>query len=309
MASDYTCTLKEETLQLAIKELNENPKTRILEVKAFRERILQYTGLQPRTDTEFLLRFLRARKFDQERAFQLYLSYYRMRKEDPKIFTGLKPSCVRHMYQSAMSFPHTHRDREGCQIYLIFPGRLDTSHYTIEEAFKVEFLNVNKMIEDEENQVRGFTLLIDYRDFSMSHFMMMNFDFAKRVSKLWQDAFPARFKACLLVNVPSFVDIVITLFTQFLKSKLAQRVHNIGSDWKKLHEYIDPSCLPVDYGGTLPGLPTNESWVEEMMKCDEKMEKESKFGFVDDTLGKDSDRKQQDAITNMVGSYKKLSTD
>lgn len=46
-----------------------------------------------------------------------------------------------------------------------------------------------------------------------------------------------------------------------------------------------------------------------MMKCDEKMEKESKFGFVDDTLGKDSDRKQQDAITNMVGSYKKLSTD
>lgn len=32
-----------------------------------------------------------------------------------------------------------------CTFFVL--GRLDTSHYTIEEAFKVEFLNVNKMIE------------------------------------------------------------------------------------------------------------------------------------------------------------------
>nr|KAG5701286.1 hypothetical protein BaRGS_020648 [Batillaria attramentaria] len=81
---EYTCTLKEDTLALAKQDLNEDPDTRMLELKAFRDRTVQYP--------EFLIRFLRARKFDQERAFQLLLNYYRMRKDHPKLFTGLKPS-------------------------------------------------------------------------------------------------------------------------------------------------------------------------------------------------------------------------
>ena len=78
--------------------------------------------MRPRLDPEFLIRFLRARKFDQEKAFQLVLSYYRMRQQDPEIFVGLKPSSVAHVYESELSFPHTHRDREGRLVYWIFPG-------------------------------------------------------------------------------------------------------------------------------------------------------------------------------------------
>ena len=47
MASDpfeYTCTLSEETLKMAMKELNEDPSTRMLEVKTLRERLLRYPG-------------------------------------------------------------------------------------------------------------------------------------------------------------------------------------------------------------------------------------------------------------------------
>ena len=47
MASDpceYTCTLSEETLKMAVKELNEDPSTRMLEVKTLRERLLRYPG-------------------------------------------------------------------------------------------------------------------------------------------------------------------------------------------------------------------------------------------------------------------------
>ena len=42
------------------------------------------------------------------------------------------------------------------------------------------------MLQDEENQVRGFTLVMDYRDFGMSHFLQLSVEFGKRISKLWQ---------------------------------------------------------------------------------------------------------------------------
>ncbi|KAK7489192.1 hypothetical protein BaRGS_00019570, partial [Batillaria attramentaria] len=160
---EYTCTLKDDTLKVAKKELNEDPGTRLLELKAFRDRLLQY------------------------------------------------------------------------------PARMDTSHYTMLEVFKAEYLNLAKVIEEEENQVRGFTLLIDYKDFGMHNFLMMNLDFGKRISKMWQDAFPARMKACLIVNEPHFMDLVLGIFTQFMKDKLIKRIHRIGTDWKKLHTFIDPS--------------------------------------------------------------------
>ena len=50
------------------------------------------------------------------------LNYYRMRKQEPGIFAGLKPSNVAHVYRSEVSVPHTHRDREGRMVYFVFPG-------------------------------------------------------------------------------------------------------------------------------------------------------------------------------------------
>ena len=43
-----------------------------------------------------------------------------------------------------------------------------------------------------------------------------------------------------------------------------------------------------------------------MMRCDAEMEEESKFGFVDYTIGHETDRHQQDAVTNMAGTFTKL---
>ena len=41
---EYTCTLSEETLNIAMKELNEDPATRLIEMKTFAERLLRYPG-------------------------------------------------------------------------------------------------------------------------------------------------------------------------------------------------------------------------------------------------------------------------
>ncbi|KAK7091538.1 alpha-tocopherol transfer protein-like [Littorina saxatilis] len=304
----YKCTLREDTLAFARKELNEDPDTRLLELKAFRDRLLQYPGLRPRTDPEFLIRFLRARKWDQERAFQLVLNYYRLRKENEALFTGLKPSNLPHVWNSGIGFPHKYRDRQGRKVYFMFLGRLDLNRYTMDEFFQAEYLSISKMIQDEEDQVRGFTLIGDYTGYTMSHFIKTQSDMeaSKRFIRMWQDAFPARHKATLVINEPVFMDVLMALLSPFLKEKFSRRTYRIGTDWKKLHEYIAPENLPVEYGGTLTEFPGHEDWMDTLMKSDHEMQDESKYGFVDYTIGHETKKKEQDAITNMAGTFRKL---
>ncbi len=81
------------------------------------------TGLRPNTDPVFLLQFLRGCKFDQERAFKKILAYYQMRKENPSIFDGLKPSDILHVYRSCIIQVHyPYRDRLGRKIWFLYPG-------------------------------------------------------------------------------------------------------------------------------------------------------------------------------------------
>jgi hypothetical protein len=51
-----------------------------------------------------------------------------------------------------------------------------------------------------------------------------------------------------------------------------------------------------------------QEWVEMMMGCDSQMEMESRYGFLDYTIGQQSDKKQEDAISSMAGTFKKLAT-
>ncbi|CAG5123291.1 unnamed protein product, partial [Candidula unifasciata] len=110
---NYKCSLGEAALQTAIAELNEDPKTRHIEIKTLRERLEKYPGLHARTDPEFLIRFLRARKFDQERSFKLAINYYMARYEDNEVFRGLKPFCVKHVFDSGYTTPLGIRDKQG----------------------------------------------------------------------------------------------------------------------------------------------------------------------------------------------------
>lgn len=52
----------------------------------------------------------------------------------------------------------------------------------------------------------------------------------------------------------------------------------------------------------------HKDWIQTMLTCNEEMEEESKYGFVDYTMGRDV-RKQQDAINTMAGTFRKLNVD
>ncbi|XP_013395981.1 alpha-tocopherol transfer protein-like, partial [Lingula anatina] len=132
MSSDsYQCTLTPELQDKAKNELNEDPEWRSKDVAALRDMVNKYTGLKCRTDDAFLLRFLRARKFDHQRAFDLLLNYFKKRKENPDIFENFTPLNLKHMFEAGVSNVLDCKDKLGRRIVLLRMGRWDPDRYPV----------------------------------------------------------------------------------------------------------------------------------------------------------------------------------
>jgi len=78
--------------------------------------------LKSRTDDAFLLRFLRARKFDCDRAYKLLVNYYTIRASNADILGHITPSSVEGVYDCGVAAVLPHRDREGRRIVYVRPG-------------------------------------------------------------------------------------------------------------------------------------------------------------------------------------------
>ncbi len=81
-----------------------------------------FLGLQSRLDDGFLLRFLRARKFNYDRAYQLLVNYYQIRADNVNIFRDLTPSTVKHVYEDGVICALPKRTPEGRRLYYYRPG-------------------------------------------------------------------------------------------------------------------------------------------------------------------------------------------
>ena len=81
------------------------------------------------TDDAFLLRFLRARKFDYERAYQLLVNYYTVRAENPDVFKDFKPSTIKHVLEDGVSTFLPKRNKDGQAVLLFRPGSVCSKGY------------------------------------------------------------------------------------------------------------------------------------------------------------------------------------
>ncbi len=88
----------------------------------FNLNLQEQPNLRTRLDDTFLLRFLRARKFDYDRALQLLLNYHGGRKAWPEVFKDLKPSTVKHVLDLGFLTVLPQPDPNGRYILCLRPG-------------------------------------------------------------------------------------------------------------------------------------------------------------------------------------------
>ena len=162
MATSWSSSIDGETLEKAKRELNEDPETREQAIndmikaieekeseKRERERgsefilylhvhsknspkiqmIQNLKVLFLKKDPQFLLQFLRAKKFDQSRSLSLYLKHYMIRKDNPRIFfEDASPSTLRDILSSGALYVLDGRTHNGEKVHLIIKGMYSQRH-------------------------------------------------------------------------------------------------------------------------------------------------------------------------------------
>ncbi|XP_010590006.1 alpha-tocopherol transfer protein-like isoform X2 [Loxodonta africana] len=228
----YVCSLTEELVTKAKEELQEKPEWRLRDVQALRDMVRkEYPNLSTSLDDAFLLRFLRARKFDYDRALQLLVNYHSCRRSWPEVFNNLKPSALKDVLASGFLTVLPHTDPRGCHILCIRPDRWIPSSYPITENIRAIYLTLEKLIQSEETQVNGIVILADYKGVSLSKASHFGPFIAKKV---------------------------IGILQFFLH----------GSDLNSLHTNLPRSILPKEYGGTAGELDIT-AWNEVLLASEE----------------------------------------
>ncbi|KAK8781463.1 hypothetical protein V5799_017197 [Amblyomma americanum] len=195
-------------------------------------------------DDEFLLRFLRTKKFKVEVALRTIRNYYRHRRESPEIFQGLRPSKLRHVYQANGQMRLPHRDPDGRPIFVLRIGCWKPCEYDYYQLRKANMLCLEDICLDPAVQ----------------------------------DCLPARFKAVHVVYQPSVFNVFFSLAKPFLTTKNINRIHIHGSDMASLHQHLPPSILPEEYGG-VNGAFDNTKYCQSLYDREDSFVQDMKYGY------------------------------
>ncbi|CAK8690577.1 unnamed protein product [Clavelina lepadiformis] len=268
MAQRYQCKLSPKTLEKANKELNE-PEDNDDRLKAIDDLKKAFQEQNPdmklaRDDDEFLLRFLRARKFNQERALAMITNYHKKTADWPEVFDKVKnPALISDTLDLGVVLPLKGKAKDGSTIVVGRPGIGGT--YNLTDLYASIFLTMEKMVEDEETQVYGVTVIQDLAYLGMDYVKQINPSISRRFVGIVQDSLPLRVKSLNATNEPKIFDIVFAMAQPFMKEKIKKRYRLLGQDFTMLYEIIDKSVLPPMFAGSGPPLDPEE-WKQKLFK-------------------------------------------
>ncbi|XP_066295914.1 alpha-tocopherol transfer protein-like [Branchiostoma lanceolatum] len=312
MAEDekYVCTLSSAMKKMAEDELNETDLNRDRDIEALREKVKGPPRLNPRTDGGFLVRFLRTRKYNVERAFQLVQSYYKARTDAPEFFDNFTPSSVCHVLESGIIAVMRDRDKEGRRVMVFRVDKWDPVVIKLADIFKAGFLLMEKIIEEEETQVAGVTFIEDLAGMTANHvYYASSPTLMYKGYGAFQNAFPCRIKGVHYLNESPLFDGVFAIIKPVLSEKIKSRIRMHGKVYSTLHECLGKHVLPPEYGGDGPDYDDSvKLWTDRLMASEQDFIKFNKKGFVaHGNLG--TSATGDETMSGMVGSFKKLNVD
>lgn len=220
-----------------------------------------------RTDDEFLMRFLQARKMNVKESFQLMVNYFAYRQRNVEIFDQmtLKDTLIQQALYDGFPGVLADRDRRGRCVLVFFCNHWDHCNYSLEVIYKSLLLSLDRLLEDPQNQINGFVFVVDWTDFSLRQSTNLSPRILKSMIEGLQDCFPARFKGIHFVNQPWYVEAALAFIKPFLKDRTKEKIFVHGNNLSTLHEAVSKDILPAELGGEQH--PYNPMlWAEQMLR-------------------------------------------
>lgn len=212
-----------------------------------------------RKDNRFLLRFLRARKYNMDRALQLYVNYFKYRKKFGHLLEDFHPHHVQDVIQLGLFGVLPKPLHNGSRAICVIPSRWDYENVHPNQPYKTFLLMLEKLAEDEEVQVHGLSIFDNMAGTSwhLAYAFVCSEQLQKGALVELQDSFPIRFKGFHMLNQPWYLSMVMAIIRPFLSQKHRDRIQAHGDNYEALHEFVDPDILPGDFGGNAPDLDSD----------------------------------------------------
>jgi hypothetical protein len=144
-------------------------------------------------------------------------------------------------------------------IFLMRIGQYDPTKYTFDDMTKYAFAVTDILNSQPIAQTNGFIILLDFSNVRFQHVNQFTPDRTRRYVNCWEKMYPVHLRQIHFYNYPSLFDPILHLFRIFFNQHLNDRIYfhskSSGSSINKsLHQYIDPSLLPNEYGGQLGSI-------------------------------------------------------
>ncbi|CAN7940615.1 unnamed protein product [Ixodes hexagonus] len=220
--------------------------------------------LNEKHDDRYLLRWLRARDFNVNKAEQMLREHMKWRNlygADDILSGPESPEVLRKYYPGGM----VGHDREGHPVWLIPFGGCDLkgmlmsvtktdmikhviwSFELIEQDLRAQSKKLGKPIETQ-------TYIFDFDNYSLRSIASKAvLDFLTDLMCTFEAHYPERLKKAVVINAPRIFPMFWRLIRPFLSEATANKLHLFGREgWKEaLLADIQADQLPVFWGGTM----------------------------------------------------------
>jgi len=283
--------LNSETLELAAEEIGENNFNRVEAVEEVRSWLETQPHLKNcRRDGNFILRFLRTNKYKIDKTCQMIERYLKMRMAHPKWFQNLdiEDPMVLELIESGYIFVLPDRDANGRRVVFSVARALDPSKHNTSHVVRAHIATFETLLQEEENQVRGFTYVFDCSGLTLAHLSIWTPQECSKVLSICEKNLPMRHKDINLLNLPFPMWAVFEFCKTLLSDKIRKRF-TVLSNIEKLKNKLGIEILPSEYGGVESVDEMASKWVQEvadqrnnlleldqMVVCETAMVKKSK---------------------------------
>ncbi|XP_077519324.1 alpha-tocopherol transfer protein-like [Amblyomma americanum] len=266
---------------LEFQDLGVTPAAMEEAVNHLRELIMGETLLECPKDDAFLLKFLRGRKFDVQRAFKNVKKYFEVRRDNPEMFGALglhgvpfDVACRVHRLVAVSR----KTDPEGRGVIMCKTGGWRPDMCSLNDFFRIAILYAEHLIFREEFQMKGIVAVLDLNHLSPYHLVHYTPSVIRTFISLVQDVLPLRIKGVYIINNPALFDILFAIGKPLMNYKLIKRIRFFGYNLEELHKLVPEDVIPEEHGGTLESYDY-DLVKEELIAEDSYFQKINSYGY------------------------------
>ncbi|EGG21467.1 CRAL/TRIO domain-containing protein [Cavenderia fasciculata] len=211
---------------------------------------------------EQLMIYLFAKKLDVEKAALVLTNNLELRKKLSIPFPVRKSDLNLEVAKKNYSFSiYGMKDKMGRSIAYLYPAKIVPKDYSLKDMITFMLWNLDTTCYTSSQQHRlGIVIVEDLKHMSIfKHFD--NRLKAQLDGKSMENIFPGRIQGIYLLNSPFYIKPLLSLAKKFIKNKILARVQYFPKS-DRLEEFIDPSQLLKEYGGSLE-FDLN-SWIDSL---------------------------------------------